>query len=73
MVLPSSAAYLLFFQSLLLPLHSPQVMPNKLKVKVEAIYKDDKEVQASQSGENLRLRVSPAYTVQIIHTQDDVS
>jgi len=36
-----------------------QVMPNKLKVKVEAIYKDDKEVQASQSGENLRLRVSP--------------
>ena len=33
-------------------------MPNKLKVKVEAIYKDDKEVQASQSGENLRLRVS---------------
>ena len=35
-------------------------MPNKLKVKIEAIYRDEKEVTASQSGENLRLRVTGA-------------
>ncbi len=34
--------------------------PLRLKVKVEAIYKDDKEVTASQSGENLRLRITGA-------------
>jgi peptide chain release factor subunit 3 len=37
-----------------------QIMPNKLKVKVEAIYRDEKEVTASQSGENLRLRLTGA-------------
>ena len=35
-------------------------MPNKLKVKVEAIFRDEKEVQSVQSGENLRLRVTGA-------------
>jgi len=37
-----------------------QIMPNKLKVKVDAIYRDEKEVQATRSGENLRLRVTGA-------------
>eukprot|EP00798_Chlamydomonas_sp_ICE-L_P005049 gene5049-34838_t len=35
-----------------------QVMPNKLKI--DAIYRDETEVQASKSGENLRLRISGA-------------
>lgn len=33
-------------------------MPNKLKVKVEAIIRDEKEVQSVQLGENLWLRVT---------------
>lgn len=37
-----------------------QVMPNRLKVKIEAIYRDEKEVTCTQSGENLRLRVTGA-------------
>ena len=32
----------------------------RLKVKVEAIWRDEKEVQMSQSGENLRIRVTGA-------------
>jgi len=35
-----------------------QLMPNKLKLKIEAIYRDEKEVTATRSGENLRLRVT---------------
>ncbi|KAJ9521102.1 hypothetical protein QJQ45_022799 [Haematococcus lacustris] len=37
-----------------------QIMPNKLRVKIEAIYRDEKEVSATRSGENLRLRVTGA-------------
>jgi len=37
-----------------------QLMPNRLKVKVEAIYRDEKEVTATRSGENLRLRITGA-------------
>jgi len=37
-----------------------QVMPNKLKIKIEAIYRDEKECNATQSGENLRLRITGA-------------
>lgn len=37
-----------------------QLMPNKLKVKVEAIWRDEKEVTMTQSGENLRIRVTGA-------------
>lgn len=37
-----------------------QLMPNKLRVKVEAIYRDEKEVTATRSGENLRVRVTGA-------------
>lgn len=36
------------------------VMPNKAKVKVEAIYRDEKEAFAAKAGENLRLRISGA-------------
>jgi peptide chain release factor subunit 3 len=32
----------------------------RLRVKVEAIYRDEKEVTATRSGENLRLRVTGA-------------
>jgi hypothetical protein len=35
-----------------------QVMPNKLRVKVEAVYRDEQESRAALSGENLRLRLS---------------
>lgn len=34
---------------------------HRLKVKVEAVYKDEKECQATMSGENLRLRVTGAW------------
>ncbi|MEW5299290.1 MAG: hypothetical protein WDW36_002320 [Sanguina aurantia] len=37
-----------------------QLMPNKLKVKVDAIFRDEKESYAARSGENLRLRVTGA-------------
>ena len=33
------------------------VMPNKVKVKVDTIYRDDVEVPAAKPGENLRLRL----------------
>jgi len=33
-------------------------MPNKLRVKVEAIYRDEQESFAAPAGENLRLRIS---------------
>jgi len=33
-------------------------MPNKLRVKVEAIYRDEQESTAAPAGENLRLRIS---------------
>ncbi|KAG2492459.1 hypothetical protein HYH03_009400 [Edaphochlamys debaryana] len=35
-----------------------QVMPNKLRVKVDAVFRDEKETQSARSGENLRLRLS---------------
>jgi peptide chain release factor subunit 3 len=35
-----------------------QLMPNKMRVKVEAVYKDEMESKAALSGENLRLRLS---------------
>lgn len=34
------------------------VMPNRARVKVEAIFRDEKESFAAKAGENLRLRVS---------------
>lgn len=37
-----------------------QLMPNKLRVKVEAVYRDEKEATCARSGENLRLRLSGA-------------
>ncbi|KAF8060481.1 Gspt2 [Scenedesmus sp. PABB004] len=37
-----------------------QVMPNKLRVKVEAIFRDEQEGFAARAGENLRLRISGA-------------
>nr|QKY15201.1 elongation factor-like protein (EFL) [Polytomella parva] len=37
-----------------------QIMPNKLRVKVEGVYRDEKETNAALSGENLRLRISGA-------------
>ncbi|EFJ40194.1 elongation factor-like protein [Volvox carteri f. nagariensis] len=37
-----------------------QVMPNKLRVKVDAVFRDEKETQSARSGENLRLRLSGA-------------
>lgn len=37
-----------------------QIMPNKVKVKVDNIYRDEKECNATQSGENLRLRITGA-------------
>jgi hypothetical protein len=39
---------------------APQVMPNKLRIKVEAIYRDEQESNAAPAGENLRLRISGA-------------
>jgi len=36
------------------------VMPNKVRIKVEAIFRDEKESFAAKAGENLRLRVSGA-------------
>jgi peptide chain release factor subunit 3 len=35
-----------------------QVMPNKLRVKVEGIFRDEQESTAAKAGENLRLRIS---------------
>jgi hypothetical protein len=35
-----------------------QVMPNKLRVKVEGIFRDEQESTAAPAGENLRLRIS---------------
>ncbi|KAF5834493.1 P-loop containing nucleoside triphosphate hydrolase protein [Dunaliella salina] len=35
-----------------------ELRPNRLKMKIEAIYRDEKEVTATRSGENLRLRVT---------------
>ncbi|GLC44810.1 hypothetical protein PLESTM_001647600 [Pleodorina starrii] len=35
-----------------------QVMPNKLRVKVDAVFRDEKETQSARCGENLRLRLS---------------
>lgn len=35
-----------------------QVMPNKLRVKVEAVYRDEQESFAAKAGENLRLRLT---------------
>ncbi|GIL59965.1 hypothetical protein Vafri_14604 [Volvox africanus] len=37
-----------------------QVMPNKLRVKVDVVFRDEKETQSARSGENLRLRISGA-------------
>ncbi|WIA14996.1 hypothetical protein OEZ85_001702 [Tetradesmus obliquus] len=37
-----------------------QVMPNKLRVKVEGIFRDEQESTAAKAGENLRLRISGA-------------
>lgn len=37
-----------------------QVLPNKMRVKVEAIYRDEQESNAAPAGENLRLRISGA-------------
>lgn len=37
-----------------------QVLPNKLKVKVDAIFRDEKESFAAKAGENLRLRITGA-------------
>lgn len=34
------------------------MMPNRARVKVEAIYRDEKESTAAKAGENLRLRIS---------------
>ena len=34
------------------------MMPNKMRVKVEAVYRDEQESRAALSGENLRLRLS---------------
>jgi hypothetical protein len=36
------------------------VYVTRLRVKVEAIYRDEKEVNATRSGENLRLRITGA-------------
>lgn len=33
-------------------------MPNKLRVKVEGIFRDEQESTAAPAGENLRLRIS---------------
>lgn len=33
-------------------------MPNKMRVKVEAIYRDEQDSTAARAGENLRLRIS---------------
>lgn len=35
-----------------------QIMPNRQRVKVEALYRDEKEVPAALAGENLRLRLT---------------
>jgi peptide chain release factor subunit 3 len=35
-----------------------QVMPNRLRVKVEAVYRDENESFAAKAGENLRLRLT---------------
>ncbi|KAI8464657.1 MAG: elongation factor-like protein [Monoraphidium minutum] len=35
-----------------------QVMPNKLRVKVEAVFRDEQESFAAKAGENLRLRLT---------------
>ncbi|GFR50970.1 hypothetical protein Agub_g13293, partial [Astrephomene gubernaculifera] len=35
-----------------------QLMPNKLRVRVDAVFRDEKETQSARSGENLRLRLS---------------
>lgn len=35
-----------------------QVMPNKLRVKVESVFKDEQESFAAKAGENLRLRLT---------------
>jgi hypothetical protein len=35
-----------------------QVMPNKIRVKVEGIFRDEQESNAAPAGENLRLRIS---------------
>ena len=37
-----------------------QVMPNRLRVKVDAVYRDEVEAAAARAGENLRLRVTGA-------------
>lgn len=37
-----------------------QIMPNKMKVKVEAIWRDEKECNGVRAGENLRLRITGA-------------
>jgi len=34
------------------------VCVSRLRIKIEAIYRDEKEVTATRSGENLRLRVT---------------
>jgi peptide chain release factor subunit 3 len=33
-------------------------MPNKIRVKVEGIFRDEQESNAAPAGENLRLRIS---------------
>ena len=41
-------------------------MPNKLKVKIEAIFRDEEEVKATRSGENLRLKIAGAEETDIL-------
>lgn len=45
---------------LALALALPLCPASRLRVKVEAIYRDEKEVNATRSGENLRLRITGA-------------
>jgi peptide chain release factor subunit 3 len=35
-----------------------QIMPNRVRVKVDGIYRDEQESSAAPAGENLRLRIT---------------
>ena len=48
------------FLTLHIPLPPSRPPRPRLRVKIEAIYRDEKEVAATRSGENLRLRVTGA-------------